>query len=160
MRSHKLLAAGIAVVILAGLAGGSYVAYGQVKSRADRLQALLTSDLQAGQQELEAGKTALTQANSKHDPSLVAQAVVHFDAAKGHFLAASQAADGSRLLHDLELVPAAGDLARSRHTAVDGISAMGVALSDAGKDVSDLDAQLLKPPGTGQASRNLLTVLN
>lgn len=158
--SHKLLAVGIAVLIIVALAGGTDIGYAAVKSRADQLQAALTSDLQAGQSELEAGKTSLTQANAKHDASLVTEAIGHFTAAKAHFEAAAHLADTSRLLHDLEQVPSVGNFARSRHAAVDGIAGMGSAISDAGQDLSGLDAELIKPTASGPAGRTLLTVLD
>jgi hypothetical protein len=140
--------------------GGSAIGYATLKGRTDQLQATLTTDLQAGQRELEAGKTSLTQASTKHDASLVAQAVAHFVAAKGQFLAAGQLADNSRLLRDLEALPGVGSLAQSRHTAVDGIAGTGAAISDAGQDLSDLYAQLITPTASSQPSRNVLTVLD
>ena len=145
---------------MAGLAGGTDVAYSAVKSRADRLQAELTADLQAGQRELEAGKTSLTEANSKHDATLATEAVNHFHAAKDQFLAAATMADNSQLLRYLEYAPSVGDLARSRHKAVDGISQMGAAVSDAGQGLATLDGEIIKPPANGEAGRTLLTVLD
>lgn len=158
-RSHKLLAVAVLVVILVG-GGGATVGYATLKGRADQLQARITADLQVGQRELEAGKASLTQATTKHDASLVAEAIAHFGAAKGQFLAARQLADNSRLLRDLEEVPAVGGVAQSRHIAVDGFAAMGAAISDAGQDLCDLYGQLIKPVVAGQPARNLLTVLD
>jgi hypothetical protein len=140
--------------------GGSAFGYVNLKGRADQLQANLTVDLQAGQRELEAGKASLTQASTKHDASLVAQAVAHFVAAKGQFLAAGQLADNSRLLRDLEDLPGIGSLAQSRHTAVDGIAGTGAAISDAGQELSNLYAQLITPTASDQPPRNVLTVLD
>ena len=130
-----------------------------IKPKADRLQAELTSYLQAGQRELEAGKETLADAGTKHDVTLVAQAVRHFATAKGQFVAASQLADHSDLLRYLESVPAAGTYARSRHTTADGLAAMGVALSDAGQGSADVYTQLIKPTGT-EASRTVLAMLD
>ena len=158
-RSHTLLAIVVLVAIVLG-GGASALGYVNLKGRADQLQANLTVDLQAGQRELEAGKASLAQANTKHDASLVAQAVAHFVTAKGQFLAAGQLADNSRLLRDLELLPSIGSLAHSRHTAVDGIAEMGAAISDVGLDLSDLETQLIKPPASGQAARTVLTLLD
>jgi hypothetical protein len=110
---------------------------------------------------LEAAKASLKQANASRDESLVAQAKTDFAAAKTEFTLAGQIADGSQLLRRLETLPAVGGLARSRHTAVVGIAAMGVAISDAGSELSDLDGQLIKPAGTGgQQGRTLLTVID
>jgi hypothetical protein len=148
----------VVIIVLGG--GGSAIGYATLKPQADQLQARLVADLQAGQRELEAGKASLTQASTKHDASLVPQAVAHFVTAKGQFLAAGQLADNSRLLRDLELLPGIGSLAHSRHTAVDGIAEMGAAISDAGLDLSDLETQLIKPPASGQAARTVLTLLD
>ena len=145
---------------MAGIGGGSALGYTTLKNRTNQLQAALTTYLQAGQRELESGKTSLTQANSQHDASLVTQASAHFAAAKTQFLAAGQLADNSRLLHDLEQVPSVGSLVHSRHAAVDGIAGMGAALSDSGQELASLDAQLLKPSADGPAGHTLLTVLD
>jgi hypothetical protein len=158
-RSHKLLGIVVLVVIVLG-AGGSALGYVTLKGRADELQARLVIDLQAGERELEAGKASLTQANTKRDASLVTEAVAHFVAAKGQFVAAGQLADNSRLLRDLEALPGVGSLAQSRHTAVDGIAEMGAAISDAGQELSDLYVQLIKPAASGQAARTVLTLLD
>jgi uncharacterized protein DUF4012 len=149
----------MAVVILAGVGGTSYFGYVNLKGRVDRLQAQLTTTLQAGQRELEAGKTSLQAANTKHDTTLVADAVAHFAAAKTQFQAAGEIADNSKLLRYLEDVPAVGSLAHSRHVAISGIADMGVAISDAGQGLADLDVLLIQPPAAGQGGRNLLTVL-
>src|SRR5713101_4057203 len=101
-RSHRLLSAVVGVAILAGAGGAAFFGYANLKGRVDRLQALLTADLQAGQRELEAGKASLQAANTKRDVSLVTQAVGHFAAAKVQFQAAGQAADDSKLLRYLE----------------------------------------------------------
>src|SRR5690348_2661560 len=56
-------------------------------------------------------------------------------------------------------MPAVGGLVRSRHDAVDGLGAMGIALSEAGLEVAKLDAQLIKPAPGGQPGQLLLGVL-
>jgi hypothetical protein len=110
---------------------------------------------------LEAAKASLKQANANHDEALIAQATAHFTVARAQFTVAGQIADSSQLLGRLEGLPAVGNLARSRHTAVDGIAAMGAAISDAGQELADLDGQLIKPTTTGgQEGRTLLTVLD
>ena len=159
LRTHQLRAVLIVLVVLAGLGGGTDLAFGSVKSQGEQLQANLTSQLQAGQRELEAGKEALKQANSKHDATFASQAIAHFTSARDDFMRASQIADESKLLRYLEYAPSVGDFARSRHSAVDGIAAMGVAVSDAGQHLSALDSELIKPSASGPAGRTLLTVL-
>ena len=110
---------------------------------------------------MEAAKASLQQANATHDEALIAQAKAHFAIAKAQFMVAGQIADSSQLLGRLEGLPAVGDLARSRHTAVDGIATMGAAISDAGQELADLYGQLIKPTTTGgQEGRTLLTVLD
>ena len=154
-----LLAFIVVVIVVAGLGGASDLGYFALKGRADQLQAKLTSDLQAGQGELEAGKASLAQANAEHDAYWALRASDHFLAAKAQFLAARQLADSSRLLQWLERTPGASDLVRSRHNAVDGIATMGIAISEAGQELSSLDGQLIKPPASEQGGRTLLTVL-
>jgi hypothetical protein len=160
LRSHRLLAASIAAAVIAVLAGGTDLAYTSVKSSADQLQAKLTGYLQAGQAELEAGKGSLELANKDHNADSATTAIVHFAAAKEKFLAAANLADHSQLLKQLELVPSVGEIARSRHGAVRGISAMGIAASEAGQDLAALDAELIKPSAAGPAGRTMLTVLD
>ena len=160
-RRRALLALALVVLILAGGAMVSAFAYVSVKDQARQLQTDLTFHLQAGLTELEAAKTSLTDANNKHDQTLIAQANVHFISAKVHFMVARQMADNSDLLRHLEVLPDLGSTARSQHVAVDAIADIGVAISDAGRELADLDAQLIKPAtGGGHEGRTLLTVLN
>jgi Protein of unknown function (DUF4012) len=150
----------VVVVIVAGSAGASAYAYTTIKEQVGQLQAQLTVHLQAGQTELEAAKASLKLANTNHDEALVVQAKAHFANAKAQFTAASRLADSSALLHRLEELPAVGDVARSRHTAVDGIAQMGVAISDAGLELAALAGQLIQPAtASGPEGRTLLTVL-
>jgi len=159
-RRRALIAAITAGVIVLVLAGGTGFAYITVDKQAKELQAQLTVHLQTGQSELEAAKTSLKQANVKHDQISITQAKTHFAAAKTQFTLASQLADGSMLLRSLERLPTVGDSVRSRHVAVDGIATMGVALSEAGQDLADLEGQLITPPDkNSSAGRKLLTVL-
>src|ERR1700694_4804151 len=160
-RLSALLALAIVVMIVGGSGVASVIAYVSVKSQAIQLQAQLTVHLQAGQTELEAAKTSLKLANANHDQALIAQTNVHFTSAKLHFAVARQMADSSDLLQRLEVLPAIGTLAQSRHNAVDGIAEMGVAISDAGVELAKLDGQLIKPARAGgQQGQTLLTVLN
>ena len=163
-RRHRAARAQLSIVlvlaILVGVAGTGALGYLLVKGQADSLQAQLASKLKSGQAELEAAKSSLKLANSKHDLTQVTAAKAHFAAAKNDFTAAQSMADGSVLLKSLEKVPMAGHLAQTRHVAVDGIAAMGSSLADAGQDLADLDGQLLKPAGAGQQGKLLLDVLN
>lgn len=132
---------------------------GPVRSSADHLQARLTADVQKGQGDLEAGKTALTQANQKHEAALTQKAMSDFTAAKAEFKAAGDTADGSSLLRYLEQVPVAGGQVHAKHLAIDYIADMGSELADAGIQLAKLDAQLIQPAAAGSAGRTLLTVI-
>ncbi len=160
-RRLRALGALAIVIVIVGCSGvASVLAYTSVKGQAGQLQAQLTVHLQAGQTELEAAKTSLKSANSTHDEALIAQANVHFTTAKVQFMVTRQIADSNQLLQRLEDLPAVGDIARSRQVAVDGIANMGVAISDAGLELTKLDGQLIKPASAGgQEGRTLLTVL-
>ena len=160
LHPRKQLAWAIIIVVLAGIGIGAGLGYSAIKSGTDQLQAKLTASIQGGQQELEAGKASLAQANAKHDATLVDQARAHFGAAKSQFEAAIQLADDSKLLRYLEKVPSVGDQVRSKHIAVNGIASMGSAISEAGQELANLDAQLIKPAATGPAGRTLLTALD
>jgi Protein of unknown function (DUF4012) len=159
-RLRALIALAIAVLILASGGAASALAYSTVKAQAGQLQAQLTAHLQVAQGELEAAKASLKQANANHDIKLVSQAQAHFIAARAQFMVTSQMADSNQLLHQLEGLPDVGDVARSRQAAVDGIAQMGVAISDAGVELSSLAAEIIAPPSGGSAGRTLLTVLD
>jgi hypothetical protein len=157
---RSLVAIAIIVAVLAGMAGGGFFAYSSIRRDANQLQAQLTTHLELGQRELEAAKNSLKQANTTHDEKLIAQAKVHFINAKLQFLTASQIADSSELLSRIENLPSVGQLASSRHAAVDDIAGMGIHLSQAGLDLADLDALLIKPTGSGQGGQSLLAMIN
>ena len=159
-RRRTLVAAVMVVMILCGTGGGSALAFTTVKEQAQQLQEQLAVHLRSGQHDLEAAKTSLKLANSNRDVTFVILAKDHFASARVEFLAAGQLADSSVLLHRLEQVPDVGGLVSSRQTAVDGIAGMGVDISDAGIELSDLVANLIKPTSSGgQEGRTLLTLL-
>jgi hypothetical protein len=148
-------------MFVAGSAGVSAFAFNSVHGQASQLQTQITVHLQLGQNELEAAKASLTLANSKHDDALIDQTNVHFTTAKLQFTVARQIADSSQLLQQLENVPSVGQMAESRHTAIDGIAEMGIAISNAGLELAKLDRQVIKPSSAGgQQGRTLLTVLD
>lgn len=156
-----IIALVVIVALLAGSGVAAAMAYNVVKTQANQLQAQLALHLELGQSELEAAKASLKSANTAHDEALVSQASVHFTTAKLQFMVARQMADSSRLLNQIEQLPEVGGLATSRQAAVDNISDMGVAISDAGLELAKLEGQLIKPPSAGgQQGRTLLTVLN
>jgi Protein of unknown function (DUF4012) len=155
-----ILALAITLAILAGIGGGGFLAYGSIKRQATQLESQLTTHLELGQSELEAAKTSLKGANATHDDKLISQAKVHFITAKLNFQTAAEMADSNELLRQLESLPSVGQLARSRHSAVDDLSEMGIQIALAGQDLADLDGQLIKPTGSGQDGRTLLTIVN
>ena len=159
LRPRRLVAI-LWLVTLLAIGGGTAAAYITIKSHVDQLQANLAATFQAGQHELEAGKDSLKEANTKHDPKLINQAVDHFVAAKVQFLAANHLADNSRLLKYSESVPAVGEFAYSRHMAVVGIAQMGAALSDAGQEISAINAQFLGSTAKRDAGRSLLSLVD
>src|SRR5690348_3027442 len=148
----------ILVAILAGLGGGGLYA-NSLRREATGLEATLVSDLERGQAELEAGKTSLKQANTTHDEKLIAKAKAHFSAAQLQFRSASQTADKSRLLRELEGLPYVGPGVKTRHSSVDSVANMGVQLSLAGGHLADLDGQLIQPAGSGQEGSSLLKMV-
>ena len=159
-RRRALIAALVLIALVAGVGGGSAFAYETLKAKAANLQADLTGHLQAGQADLEAAKASLKQANTNHDVTLVTKAKTQFTDARGEFLQTRQIADGSQLLRQVERLPDVGPQALSRHHAVDGVADMGVAISDAGLDLSALAAGIIAPPKGSEAGRTLLTVLD
>jgi hypothetical protein len=154
----RVVALLVLVALLAGLGGGGLYA-NSIRREATGLEATLISDLERGQAELEAGKTSLKQANTAHDEKLIAQAKAHFSAAQVHFKSASQTADKSKLLHQLEGLPYIGPEVKTRHTSVDSVADMGIQLSLAGGHLADLEGQLIKPAGSGQEGSSLLAVV-
>jgi len=158
-RSRRPVALLVALALVLGIGGVSAFAYEEVKHQTSQLQAQLTMHLQLGQADLQAAKDSLKLANTNHDIKLVNQAEVKFISAKTQFLITRQIADGSQLLGQVERAPVVGTQALSLHSSLDGVAAMGAALSDAGIDLSGLAGELIAPPSGGQAGHTLLTVL-
>lgn len=156
-----LIGLGVLFLLVVGSGAASALFYESVKTQANHLQAQLALHLEAGQSELEAAKTSLKAANSTHDETLIGATTVHFVTAKLQFTVARQIADSNPLLAQMEGLPQVGGMARSRHVAVDGISDMGIAISNAGIELTKLDGQLIKPSSAGgQQGKSLLGVLN
>jgi hypothetical protein len=85
-RSHKLLAAGITLLIVAGIGGASAFGFASLKARAEQLQAGLTADLQVGQQQLELGKASLSLANKQHDENWRSWRLINLQRRRNNFL--------------------------------------------------------------------------
>lgn len=155
-----MIAALVVSALLLVIGGGTGAGYLIIRNQAQQLQDQLTKEVRLGQSDLEAAKTSLSQANVSHDPKLIPVAKEHFMAAKADFQAAIHLADGSQLLHEIEQLPGVGPTARSKHMAVDGIAGMGLAISNAGFDLSELVGRMIQPPASGsQQGRTLLNIL-
>jgi hypothetical protein len=154
---------GIALVVVLSVIVGLFALGGGgllvIRGQADQLQANITSDLKTGQSELEAANASLKLANSTRDTTKIDAAKQHFSRARTSFDSAERQVDQSVVLRGLESAPAYGHLARTRHDAVDALSAMGKALADAGLQASDLDSKLLTKSPDAQPGQLLLTVL-
>jgi hypothetical protein len=153
-----LIALGVLVALLATAGAGSAFAYTSIKRDAKALEGRLMYHLELGQKEMEAAKSSLKLANTTHDDKKIGEAKVHFIGAKLHFQAATQIADGSQLLSQLETVPSVGEMARSRHVAVNAVADMGIQIADAGVNLADLDGLLVKPKDE-HGGKGLLTVV-
>lgn len=112
---------------------------------AQKVQSAFTDDIQLGQTELDAGKTALTKANSDHSVAELNTARADFKAAHDHFAAAS-----ARIRSDWTITAAAGVYyVGPRVKAADAISQMGLALSSAALDGVDVNAMFIGPSAGG-----------
>lgn len=156
---RRWIAFAVVVAVLFGIGGSGALAYVSLKSQTNRVESQLLTHLESGQAQLEAAKTTLKQANGTHDSKLLNAAKVDFINAKLQFLTATQIADSSSLLRQLERLPSVGPMVQARHKAVDDVSQMGIQLSLAGLDIADLDGQLIQPTGGGQQGHSLLTMI-
>jgi uncharacterized protein DUF4012 len=137
------------------LAAGGVV----LRQKAVRLQADLAAQLNLGQSQLEAGKTALKLANQEHKPGALTQAQSDFVAARNSFAAAKARADASKLLQWGSSVPGLDRYVKPRVGAVDRISDMGVNLAAAASAIAAVDLRLINPDRSTSAGSRLLTTL-
>jgi len=120
----------------------------------------IDAEFRAGQSQLEGGKADLKLAVTKHDPALVARAQADFVTAAGHFRRARYLAHNDRLLLTAEMVPPARDYTAPRVRAVDQVTAMALALTEAAQAAAGIDALLVAPEPKGvPASAHLVHVL-
>ena len=150
----------VLLLVLMALSTGSALFVRSIQQQSNDLQARITAQLEIGQQQLEAGKASLKQANTAHDAKFISDAKTHFTEAKLRFSSVRKTADDSELVRQLMSVPYVGRAVQSRRDSVDAVADMGVQLSNAGLDLSDLELQLLQPTGASQQGRTLLTVLD
>jgi hypothetical protein len=158
-RLRRVLSALLAIAILLGLAGGAGYGYATFRPQVDRLQAELSAEVTAGQQQIQSGKTLLAQALATGDVALIGRAERSFAEARASFGAVRDLTDGSQLLQRLELIPIARAVVERRHKAADGLAATGVALADAGSDMAALDRRIISAPGQGGGGSRLLASL-
>ncbi len=139
---------------------GAVGAYGRAEyQRLTRLVAATAGDFRTGQQQLEAGKATLRLATSAHDPAKIQEAKASFTAAAASFKQARRRIDEDPTVKRASSVPGVSAYVGQRLVAVDGLADMGVAVSQAALDGSDIDQLLMQGGGTGPAGAQLLATL-
>jgi len=154
---YAAIGSALAVLIVlgaVGVVGWSY--YG----RARLVEYRITSEMTAGQTDLEKAKSLLGQAASNRSTAQIDQSRALNAQARAHFTAAKQIAATDPLIKQALGLPYAGPYVRPRLQAVASLADMGLAVSDTLTDGADLDTRLIKTddvPGSGGAK--LLTIL-
>jgi Protein of unknown function (DUF4012) len=145
----------VAVLLLVLLAGG---AAGLGYHQAQGLQREAVTAFGSGQAHLERAKTLLAKATADRDMAAIDQARQEFRAAASEFRRAGAVVGDTPLARIDPRVPYVG----SRVAAVGDLSAMGVAVSDAGLRSADIDTLFLEPPKPGQptGTARLLGILD
>jgi hypothetical protein len=112
----------------------------------------------AAQAHLERARTLVTEASGAHAQTTLDQARTEFGRAQAEFRAAAAGITGT----PIRVVPSAVPVVGIRVAAVEDLSAMGLALCDAGLRSIDIDGQFLKPAAPGQptGTARLLTILS
>src|SRR5215472_4005441 len=139
-----------AVLLLPGSALGYRAAQG--------LQRDVVAHFSAAQAHLERARALLGQASGAQALATLDQARAEFGRAQVEFRAAAAAVTGT----PAGAVPTGVPVVGSRVAAVENLSAMGLALCDAGLRSIDIDSQFLKPaaPGEPTGTARLLTILS
>jgi hypothetical protein len=119
----------------------------------------ISRDFVSAQAHLEAGKAKLEKANTDHNVALVGDARTEFLAAKADFSKARSRLDSNPLLFVGTYLPIASTYVAPRTRTVQGLTDMGLALSQAALLGADVDALFLKPDGQGAGAAKLLNVL-
>jgi hypothetical protein len=145
----------VSAALLVILAAGGFF----LRQKADSLQADIASQLNLGQSQLEAGKTALKLANQEHKAGAITQAQADFVAARKSFASARTRAGASKLLRWGSRVPGLDRYVNPRVAAIDRISDMGVNLADAANTIAAVDIRLISPDHATSAGARLLATL-
>jgi hypothetical protein len=149
-RWRLCVAVPVAVLLLPGSALGYRAAQG--------LQRDVIAHFSAAQAHLERARTLLGQASGAQAEATLDQARAEFGRAQVEFRAAAAAVTGT----PASVVPAVVPVVGSRVAAVENLSAMGLALCDAGLRSVDIDGQFLTPAAPGQptGTARLLAILS
>lgn len=132
------LAALLVVLLLPGAALGYHSEQG--------LQRSVVAHFSAAQTHLERARTLVTQATGAQAQATLDRARKEFESAEIEFRAGAAVVTGS----PARVVPTGVPVAGARIAAVEHLSAMGLALCDAGLRSIDVDAEFLKPAAAGQ----------
>jgi hypothetical protein len=146
-----LIAAG-AVVLLAAVALLGWRGYAQMHS----LEQSATSQLTAGQAELESGKGLLVAATKNRDAAALQQAQLHFQRARTSFTTAQSQVRSSDLASVAGAVPV---YSGPRVAAARNLAEAGVALADAAQQAAGIDGQLMMAGEQGNGAAQLLSSL-
>lgn len=143
----------LAALLLVLLLPGAALGYGAAQG----LQREVVTHFTAAQAHLERARTLVTQASGAQARASLDGARTEFQRAQVEFRAAAATVTGS----PARVVPAGLPLAGSRVAAVLHLSAMGLALCDAGLRSVAVDAEFLEPAAPGQpaGTARLLTIL-
>jgi hypothetical protein len=125
---------------------------------AQGLQRDVVVHFSAAQAHLERARTLVSGASGANAQAMLDQARTEFARAQVEFRAAAAAVTGT----PARVVPSGVPVVGTRVAAVENLSAMGLALCDAGLRSVDIDGQFLKPatPGQPTGTARLLTILS
>jgi Protein of unknown function (DUF4012) len=144
-RRQRYLALRLLVLFLVAIAASAIIGDVSVV-HARQVQASVTADLQAGANELLAGKQSVSDATSKSDASLLTSADQHFANSRSRFESALHQLQGDPVLVAARLTPGLSQAyVGPRLQAAVSIAEMGIALDEAGSGAATIDAALLKP---------------
>jgi hypothetical protein len=115
-------------------------------AHARQVQAAVTVDLQAGADELLAGRQSVSDATTKSNPALLVVANQHFEHSRTRFRSALDQLQRDPVLVAARITPVLGQAyVGPRLQAAIAVGEMGLALDDAGAGAATIDSALLKP---------------
>ena len=163
MRRHRRrrrrpspLLAGFLLLILLLAAGGA-----GARLAADSVEGGVTQRFRSGQAHLEHGRALLKKATTDHNAALVPPARAEFDRARANFRGAESDLQGNWIITNRDRIPRAPGYLDPRLRAVHSLSAMGIALSDAGTQAAAVDQMFLDPAAASkeEGTRRILSLL-